>query len=179
MAILTYMVCLKSSSKDFRLPVLPTLTNPLLCPGSGWCASRPYTKAEDELIQLIDNPRLTSLRIMQLEKAINDGLPAGWRGEPDEVGGVRYMHEESGKETSVRPVNEVHVEMTGAELRELVRENRELKKEAQKRKTIGDAKVHKFNVLKRKKSVEFAKKTVGFASPSGEALGVRDEDAML
>jgi len=42
MTLLAYLVCLKSSSKNFTINNrLPTLTVPGLCKGSGWCASRP------------------------------------------------------------------------------------------------------------------------------------------
>ena len=51
MALLAYLVCLKSSSKNFTINNrLPTLTVPGLCKGSGWCASRPVkAPLEDEL----------------------------------------------------------------------------------------------------------------------------------
>ncbi|GMH65802.1 hypothetical protein TrRE_jg1227, partial [Triparma retinervis] len=48
MLLLAYLVCLKTASKDFQLNYrFPAFTVPILCRGSGWCASEPHeTDAE-------------------------------------------------------------------------------------------------------------------------------------
>jgi hypothetical protein len=156
MAVLTQMVCIKTSSKDFKLPVLPSLAIPLFCSEAGWFTSRRYTEEDDDTILLIENMHRNTVRRIQSQQdtldSLDAGLPRGWRAYMDDDGSFYYVHDETGNVSTARPTRE---EEATLEMRELVQENRELKKAAVRASTINDAKVHKISQGKRKKSVAF------------------------
>jgi len=55
MAGLSYLVCLKTASKNFTMNYrLPTITIPVLCKGSGWCSNVSHDLKEDVFDQIME-----------------------------------------------------------------------------------------------------------------------------
>lgn len=72
MSVLVYMICLKTASKDMKLrDRLPTLSIPVLCPGSGWCANRPLVEEDDECIELLSTQATLSMKMDMMEEELN------------------------------------------------------------------------------------------------------------
>ena len=96
--MLAYLVCLKTFSKNFTMPWrVPKLSIPLLCSGSGWCAST--SGSLDEL------PTSSRHNTIWTQNPVREDLPDGWTSELDENGRLFYIHE-SGEITTERPGEE-------------------------------------------------------------------------
>ena len=62
MFLLSYLVCLKTASKNFTMNYrLPTITVPVICSGSGWCTNVGHNVDEDVFEQLIERDEVAPL----------------------------------------------------------------------------------------------------------------------
>ena len=124
--MLAYLVCLKTFSKNFTMPWrVPKFSIPLLCSGSGWCAStsgsldelaaaRILSRKQKSFFSLFHRKSNAAREDQDLEadamewtqNPVREDLPEGWRSELDEYGCLFFVHIETGEITRQRPGEE-------------------------------------------------------------------------
>jgi len=131
----------------------------------------------------------------RIRAALDDGLPEGWRSFTDKgTGGVYYCHMETGETTWTRPVKETVVErevpMTGnpmrsdaeeqnallkEQMKKLVENNRNLKKDAAKSAATNNVTLNKIDSAKRKKAIGTFKKAVAGVTLARDGSSTADK----